>query len=69
MRKTRSALDRFRLFYEYLPSDDQVFETVRRYRAEQRKKQKQEVEKIRDWLLSSPAVWRKVVANLRRVKR
>lgn len=69
MTKTRSALDKFKLFYEYLPSDDRVFEIVRQYRADQRKKQKAETKALLHWVASSPAIWKKVVANLRRVKR
>ena len=65
----KTTLDKFKLRYEYLPSDEQVFEGIRRYRARQRKKQKAEAAKIVDWLASSPAFWKKFVAQLRRVKR
>lgn len=69
MKKMRNDAIRFKLFYEYLPSDDKVFEQIRQYRAAQRKKQKAERDAILAWISASPAVWKHFVAKLRRVKR
>lgn len=69
MTKTRSALDRFKLYYEYLPSDEAVFELVRQFRAKKRKKDKADLRAFQHWMASSPKVLEKVVAHLRRVKR
>jgi len=66
---TTTLLDSFKLYYEYLPSDELVFAAIRRYRAEQRKKQKAEADAIVAWIAGSPATWKHFVAKLRRVKR
>jgi hypothetical protein len=60
---------RFKLFFEYLPSDEKVFEEVRQYRATVRKKEKLELERLLTWVYGTPAFTRKIVAMLRRVKR
>lgn len=69
MTKMRNDSIRFKLFFEYLPSDEKVFEQVRKYRAEQRKKKKAEHDALMHWIAASPAVWKHLVAKLRRVKR
>ena len=68
MTKTRKGIS-FKLFFEYLPSDEKVFEQVRQYRAKQRKKHKAEVQALTTWIAGTPAFWKHFVAKLRRVKR
>lgn len=68
MTKMRKEIN-FKLFFEYLPSDEKVFEMVRQYRAKVRKKQKAEAQAIMHWVAGTPAFWKHFVAKLRRVKR
>ena len=63
----RSALDRFKLWYEKLPSDEAAEAAARRYRQRKRAKEKEDHQKfIRQFTLP---IMKAVVAQLRRVKR
>lgn len=67
MTKMRSSLDRFKLYFEKLPSDDEVERRVREYRRKKRAKEKEQHRKIMA-ALTIP-IMKQVVAQLRRVKR
>lgn len=69
MTKMRSALDRFRLWFEYLPSDEPILEMVRQRRRKKTLEDKQKARDLTHFALTLPAIRRKVVAQLRRVKR
>ena len=66
---TITQLDKFKLYYEYLPSDEAVFALVREYRRKQRAKDRADAKAFQTWIAGSPRVLMKVVAHLRRVKR
>ena len=65
---TTTRLDKFKLYYEYLPSDEAVFALVREARRKKRAKDKADMKAFQHWIAGSPKVLAKVVAHLRRVK-
>lgn len=64
-----SALEKFRLWFEYLPSDEPILEMVRQRRRRQTLEDKQRVRDLATTALTLPGIRRLLVAKLRRVKR
>lgn len=69
MTKMRSHLEKFRLWFEYLPSDEPILEMVRQRRRKNTLDAKQQARDFTHFALTLPAIHRKLVAQLRRVKR
>lgn len=63
MRKT--PLERFKLHFEYLPSEEPIMEAVRQYRRQATLKIKREHREIFSWVLTLPGMITKLIAQIR----
>lgn len=63
------TLDSFRLWFEYLPSDEPILEMVRQRRRRQTLEAKKQAQDLTLWVLTLPGTLKHLVAKLRRVKR
>jgi hypothetical protein len=68
MTKTRSVLDKVKLYYEKLPSDGAMDARVRTQKREARAKQRREIKAIHTWIASSPKLVVKLATQLRKGK-
>lgn len=62
-------MELFRLWFEYLPSEEPIHEMLRERRRKQQAEDKKLAKEFAAHALTLPAIRRKVVAQLRRVKR